>query len=145
MRESNHVSVIVIGGSAGSLGPLQQIVSALPSEFGAAVFIVQHVHAGRYHLGGAEGDRLRHQMIGHQRQVRAVLLGGTDRDDDGRVREAPLELIAGELREPDAATGRWCGIRHGLLQSVSVGRWSQASGMMVDGATSLPQRAGPCP
>jgi chemotaxis response regulator CheB len=41
--ESANVKVIVIGGSAGCLDPLQAIVSDLRPDFGAAVFIVHHV------------------------------------------------------------------------------------------------------
>src|SRR5215510_1693218 len=41
--EFGNVRIVVIGGSAGSLRPLITIVSDLPADFGAAVFIVQHV------------------------------------------------------------------------------------------------------
>lgn len=41
--ESGDIRIVVIGGSAGSLRPLKTIVSDLPADFGAAVFIVQHV------------------------------------------------------------------------------------------------------
>lgn len=34
---------VLIGGSAGSLEPLKEIVSALPADFGASVFIAQHI------------------------------------------------------------------------------------------------------
>jgi hypothetical protein len=37
-------------------------------------------------------------MIGHQWQMRAVLFGGADRDDDGGVWKATLELLTGQLR-----------------------------------------------
>jgi len=40
---SGSVRIVVIGGSAGSLRPVRTIVSDLPADFGAAVFIVQHV------------------------------------------------------------------------------------------------------
>ena len=40
--EFGNVRIIVIGGSAGSLVPLQAIISDLPADLGAAVFIVQH-------------------------------------------------------------------------------------------------------
>lgn len=41
--ESGDIRIVVIGGSAGSLRPLKTIVSDLSADFGAAVFIVQHV------------------------------------------------------------------------------------------------------
>src|SRR5215831_5990735 len=41
--ESGNIRIVVIGGSAGSLRPLKTIVSDLSADFGAAVFIVQHV------------------------------------------------------------------------------------------------------
>ncbi|MBV9333422.1 MAG: chemotaxis protein CheB [Candidatus Eremiobacteraeota bacterium] len=34
---------VVIGGSAGALDPLRTFVSSIPSEFGAAIFVVNHV------------------------------------------------------------------------------------------------------
>src|SRR5262245_1760870 len=40
---SGNIRIVVIGGSAGSLHPIKTIVSDLPADFGAAVFIVQHV------------------------------------------------------------------------------------------------------
>src|SRR5262249_40090085 len=40
---STNVKIVVIGGSAGSLPPLRTIVSSLPDDFGAAVFVVQHL------------------------------------------------------------------------------------------------------
>src|SRR5262245_33325944 len=41
--ESANIRIVVIGGSSGSLRPIKTIVSDLPADFGAAVFIVQHV------------------------------------------------------------------------------------------------------
>lgn len=38
--------IVVIGGSAGALGPLKNVVSGLPKEFPAAVFVVIHVWPG---------------------------------------------------------------------------------------------------
>jgi two-component system chemotaxis response regulator CheB len=38
-------SVVVIGGSAGSLAPLQRIVAALPEDLPAAIFVTTHVPA----------------------------------------------------------------------------------------------------
>jgi len=40
--ESENVRIIVIGGSAGSSLPLKIIISELPADLGAAVFVVQH-------------------------------------------------------------------------------------------------------
>src|SRR5262245_48775755 len=40
--ELGNVRIIVLGGSAGSIGPLATIVAALPADLGAAVFIAQH-------------------------------------------------------------------------------------------------------
>ena len=45
--EFGNVRIIVIGGSAGSVFPLKTIVSDLPADLGAAVFIVQHFSAVR--------------------------------------------------------------------------------------------------
>jgi chemotaxis response regulator CheB len=41
--ELGATRIIVIGGSAGSLGPLRVLTSDLPADFGAAIFVVQHV------------------------------------------------------------------------------------------------------
>jgi two-component system chemotaxis response regulator CheB len=41
--KSGHASaLVVVGGSAGAIGPLQELVSGLPAAFPAAVVIVQH-------------------------------------------------------------------------------------------------------
>ncbi|MBV8582570.1 MAG: chemotaxis protein CheB [Candidatus Eremiobacteraeota bacterium] len=40
---AHDIPVVVIGGSAGALDPLQKIVSDLPADFGAAVFVTTHV------------------------------------------------------------------------------------------------------
>lgn len=39
--------IVVIGASAGGLGPLQRLLSELPSDFPAAVFVVFHIPATR--------------------------------------------------------------------------------------------------
>jgi two-component system chemotaxis response regulator CheB len=44
IRNTAH-DIIVIGGSAGALGPLVQIAAALPEDFPAAVFVVIHTPA----------------------------------------------------------------------------------------------------
>src|SRR5215471_15889185 len=41
--EPGTVRIIVIGGSAGSLPALRMITGEFPTEFGAAVFVVEHV------------------------------------------------------------------------------------------------------
>lgn len=41
----NSIVVVVIGGSAGALGPLQQVVSDFPADLPAAVFVTTHVPA----------------------------------------------------------------------------------------------------
>jgi chemotaxis response regulator CheB len=40
--ELGTTRIIVIGGSAGSIGPLKVITNDLPADFGAAIFVVQH-------------------------------------------------------------------------------------------------------
>jgi two-component system, chemotaxis family, protein-glutamate methylesterase/glutaminase len=47
-EQSSSRDVVVIGGSAGSLSPLRGILSALPADFPALIFCVQHLSpAGR--------------------------------------------------------------------------------------------------
>lgn len=43
MTAGTAPQVIVIGGSAGSLTPIKRILSALPTEIAAAVFVVMHI------------------------------------------------------------------------------------------------------
>jgi two-component system chemotaxis response regulator CheB len=43
---SGHPDIIVVGGSSGSLEPLTTILSSLPEDLAAAVFVVQHRGAG---------------------------------------------------------------------------------------------------
>src|SRR5215831_18778060 len=41
--EPGTVRIIVIGGSAGSLPALRMITGEFPTEFGAAIFVVEHI------------------------------------------------------------------------------------------------------
>jgi two-component system chemotaxis response regulator CheB len=50
--------IIVIGGSAGGIAALSEIVQALPRDFPAAVFVVLHVSKGTPSLLGSVLDRL---------------------------------------------------------------------------------------
>jgi hypothetical protein len=45
-------------------------------------------------------------VIGHDRQVWPVLLGGADRDDDSCQWQALLQLLARQLPEPKATIWR---------------------------------------
>lgn len=47
MPDDGNVVVIAIGGSAGSLRPLQAICASLPPDLGAAICCVQHTGSGR--------------------------------------------------------------------------------------------------
>ena len=40
---ANGMAVVVIGGSAGALDPLRQLVSDIPADFPAAIFVANHV------------------------------------------------------------------------------------------------------
>ena len=43
MPTSVQRDITVIGGSAGSLAPLRELLGALPADYPAAVFVVVHV------------------------------------------------------------------------------------------------------
>jgi len=43
--EFGKTRIVVIGGSAGSMAPLQLVIGALPAGIGAAVFVVEHLAA----------------------------------------------------------------------------------------------------
>lgn len=45
MSEAKHRDTVVIGGSAGALEPLKQIVSSLPADLPAAILVVVHLGA----------------------------------------------------------------------------------------------------
>jgi two-component system chemotaxis response regulator CheB len=78
---SRHTRIIVIGGSAGSLGPLRTIVSDLPADLDAAVFVVQH-NAGRTRVPeilAASGDLLvRHAVDGERIAPGTVYVASDD-------------------------------------------------------------------
>ena len=73
--------IIVIGGSTGSLGPLKEIVSGLPADLPAAVFVVVHALAtGPNYLG---------EILTHQGPLRAALAIHGEQIRAGRIYVAP--------------------------------------------------------
>jgi len=42
VRSSKRAELVVVGGSAGAIGPLTELLSRLPADFPAAVVVVQH-------------------------------------------------------------------------------------------------------
>jgi two-component system chemotaxis response regulator CheB len=50
-HHTSPVPLLAVGGSAGSLGPLIELINALPADLGAAVLVCQHTsQEGRSHL-----------------------------------------------------------------------------------------------
>ena len=75
------VPLLLIGGSAGSLGPMVELVNSLPSDLDAAVLVCQHTgQEGRSHLP---------DILGRRALLRAAWALDGERLQAGRVYVAP--------------------------------------------------------
>ncbi|HZD78766.1 MAG TPA: chemotaxis protein CheB [Actinomycetota bacterium] len=101
-------AMVVIGGSAGALGPMRMVLSGLPPGFGAALAIVLH--------RVPEGPSLLREILGRKTALEVVDATEGTRMAPGRVLIAPADRNL--VLEPESAVGFRVGETHHLRSAI---------------------------
>jgi two-component system chemotaxis response regulator CheB len=124
-------NIIVIGGSAGSIGPLERILSSLPADLPAAVFVVLHV-------APYQGTGILEHLARHASMRWSVAKDGAT-FGHGEIMFAPPDhhLI---VKEGDVRVARsprenlWRPSIDVLFRSAAVAHGSRVTGVILSGA-----------
>jgi two-component system chemotaxis response regulator CheB len=126
----HHHDIVLLGGSSGSLEPLRTILSALPADFPASVFVVVHLAAGQLRP---------HAALAQHSALPIQLAEDGARFERGRVYMAPsdrhLALEQGVMRVFRGA--RENGSRPSidvLFRSAAVEHGARVVGVLLSGA-----------
>lgn len=129
-NQAQNRDIIVIGGSAGSIGALRQIIPALPSDIPAAVFIVVHIgeRTSLLHefLGRATNMPVERAINGAMFEHGRIYIARTDRhlllhNDHMLLRRSAHENLARPAVDP-------------LFRSAAASLGSRVIGIVLSGA-----------